>query len=301
MLAVILAILSAMPLAGPSIAHDPDRSETTIATVLAGDWDGVGPFTFEERYTDPAGQYVSEEFTLDPAEPRFERVIPERRDGARIGGYRLTLLSAPEGATVTDFGCLEFDPETGVDRPLTESDDPGLGAELGLRLRPDQFVTCTLEAQAPGEPDSVGSDADEAGPSPSPEALTTPDDTRDVALAPKPGRWRAVNAAGAIKCGGISTAVPETTDTGRLQVKKGGRRIVFVGKGPKVVLDQVEGRPGIYRGSVNDKSLGASVPLKYEVQVIDPEHFEGILNAKFKAGGQKCTLSRDFDSKYIGK
>ena len=89
------------------------------------------------------------------------------------------------------------------------------------------------------------------------------------------------------------------TDQGRLKVTKGGRRIVFSQQGGRLVLDQVKGKPGLYRGTIKEKSLGA--PLKYELRVINPERFEGIMTANFRAQGTKCTLSRDFKATYVGK
>ena len=67
------------------------------------------------------------------------------------------------------------------------------------------------------------------------------------------------------------------------------------------IRDRVKGEPGHYRGTVKDRSLGRVVPLKYDVRVLDPEHMQGTLRARFKEQGRPCTLERAWDSSYVGK
>ena len=127
-----------------------------------------------------------------------------------------------------------------------------------------------------------------------------PEDAPDRVLAPKAGRWRSVVAASSIDCGGTSVSLPRQVDSGPIQVRKGGRRIVIRDE-LRIVLDQVKGEPGRYRGTVRERSLGRAVPLKYDVRVLDPEHMTGTLRADFRVEGTKCTLKRDWDSRYVGK
>jgi len=64
------------------------------------------------------------------------------------------------------------------------------------------------------------------------------------------------------------------TDRGRLQVRRAGQRVVFIGDGPGLVLDQVKDKPGLYRGT---------------------------LRARFKVQGQSCSLRRDFSARLTGE
>ena len=69
--------------------------------------------------------------------------------------------------------------------------------------------------------------------------------------------------------------------------------------GRKLILDQVKGEPGRYKGKIREKSLGAI--LKYDVRVKNPKRLTGILRSNFSQDGRTCTLARDFDSRWVSK
>ena len=67
------------------------------------------------------------------------------------------------------------------------------------------------------------------------------------------------------------------------------------------MLDQVDGKPGLYRGTLKERSTGRTVLLRYEVTVVDPEHMEGTLRANLRAKGEKCWIRQSWNSSYVGK
>ena len=195
-----------------------------------------------------------------------------------------------------------------ISAPEPPSASPGPSGSPEPSATPEALVSSSSSSGDDLTDASPGPDESAApGPSPGPDESAAPGpstepDERPVGdvLAPKPGRWRSAVAKSAIVCGGTSVALPRQVETGPIQVKRNGRRIVVAGE-VRIVLDQVKGEPGHYRGTVKDRSLGRVVPLKYDVRVLDPEHMQGTLRARFKEQGRPCTLERAWDSSYVGK
>jgi hypothetical protein len=126
-----------------------------------------------------------------------------------------------------------------------------------------------------------------------------PGPDRDEAIpAPKPGKWRGVNQPATVACGGITTRLSKSTNNGRLEVKRGGRRLVARGlaenRNTRIVLDAVVGKPSRWRGDLKISQQGQSITLDYIVDMANPERLNGTMVGTFRVGGQKCTLKRDF-------
>ena len=108
-------------------------------------------------------------------------------------------------------------------------------------------------------------------------------------------------ADSSVVCGNRSVRIPRSVDSGPIRVRNGGRRIIVAADPARIVLDQVEDEPGRYKGTVKDRSTGRAVDLRYDVRVLNPERMKGTLRADFTVEGSRCTLKRDWNSRYIGK
>ena len=196
--------------------------------------------------------------------------------GLEPGAHTIVLGEAPEGVVVEAISCLGPDGGSIGSVDTTLFGEPRL---ISLELAPGADVTCEF---------SVGV----AQP-----ARAFP--------APLPGKWRAVNKAGRISCDGVSTRLPKSTDHGRIQVKRDGRRIIATGlaegRRTRIVLDADPDRPGRWGGRLKVTEQGQSITLDYRVDLVDEKHIRGTMSGDFKVGGQSCTLTRNFVLTHQGK
>ena len=189
--------------------------------------------------------------------------------------YRIVLREEP-GFRLHDIVCL--DPEGERRNANLDFGDQSIEFAPGIGNR----ITCTVVVEALDDR-SIGND-----PGPDPEA----------APAPRPGPWRGVNHAGSIRCGGITTLLPRSTDNGRLMLRRGGDRIILTGiadgRRSRLVLDRDADRPRVWTGSLRSRSQGIGIVITYEVTMINETRMSGTMRAPFSAAGRQCNLMRDF-------
>lgn len=135
--------------------------------------------------------------------------------------------------------------------------------------------------------------------------LTRADKQRQETPAPRPGTWRAVNAKGALSCGGFAQELPKTTAKGQLEVKPGGRQLVVTGiadgRESSIVFKHDDKNPGTWKGKITVKQQGVTMTLRYVLEMVNEERLKGSMSARFKASGQSCELSRNLMLTYAGK
>jgi len=102
-----------------------------------------------------------------------------------------------------------------------------------------------------------------------------------------------VNKAGRIRCGGFDTRLPKSTDSGRIKVEQGGRRVIATGlaegRKTQIVLKADPDKPGRWSGTLTVKEQGQSITLDYRMDLVDEKHIKGTMSGDFKVRGQSCT------------
>ena len=127
---------------------------------------------------------------LEPGTSRSFPVPPGR-------GFTMALLDPPAPFVLDGLACVDdlghdvlvVDPRSGAEVP------PGAAVRsVGVAAPPSNVASCTFSLEQP-----CGS-------------------SNDRIRAPLAGKWRAVNKAGRISCGGFDTRLPKSTDRGRIKI-----------------------------------------------------------------------------------
>ena len=107
-------------------------------------------------------------------------------------------------------------------------------------------------------------------------------------------------------CGAFSTTLSRgETDTGRIQVKGHGSRLIASGIAEagktRIVLNAAKKRPGRWTGKLKTKVEGSNATINYVFDLVTEERIKGTMRARVKAAGQTCTLKRGFKLTYLGE
>ena len=137
------------------------------------------------------------------------------------------------------------------------------------------------------------------------ESAETDEAGKTKSRIPLAGKWKAINHAGRFECAGIRTAIAQTTQNGRLEVKGGGQRLIAIGlaedRKARVVLDADPAKAERWRGKLKARQQGQSVTLSYSVDLVTPRKMRGTIKADFKVAGRSCQMARDVTLTRRGK
>ena len=162
-----------------------------------------------------------------------------------------------------------------------------------------EFITCTFttgERTASG----VGS----AEPSMDPAADPGASGELTGLLLPREGSWRATNRRTVVVCASGTVAVKRTRDRGTLRVRDEGR--VLIGRGltdrgsGPLRMELQDSGTATYQGTQTIRGGGASTRITFEWRVVSEVRIEGSFHADITAGGEDCTMDREFDLDHIG-
>jgi len=302
--------------AGVVAATDERLDPGTItAEVITDPLDATGTFLLRLDTESPEGGFdaVPEGIGFE-----FEANTSRTYHQQAPGRYLVSLIELPGGFVTRGVTCRDRDDGSLWLRSEPEggTDDPEYFQRLFFDLGSGQVMDCEFHVERldPGLGAGVGGEADgestepgrtaEPRQSAEPEPTSEPtDDALEDVLAPLPGRWLAEMRTGTVRCGNRAVSLPTKSGRGRVTVGQGGRRVTLVdpGSGIRISVDQVVGKPGIYRGTHRVPYQGRKVPFDYRVVVMDPEHFTTTMTGKFRADGATCRLTSVWDSTFLGE
>ncbi len=262
----------------PGIGHHVDctfvlerRIATVTATIDAGDEPVETEFTLELNGVPKT--LLAGDVATDPA--------------ARADLYRIALVPEPD-FRLLDIECL--DPSRPPDDQRINADITPENQSIAFAPGIGHHVDCTFVLERTSSstegPSDIGSGA--------------------AIAAPRAGRWRAVNEATTLRCGGVTLRLPKTQRSrGRIQVKQGGRRLIATGitddGKARIVFGYDSAHPGTWTGKVTVRQQGVKLTLDYTAELTNERRIEGTMKASFKAAGRTCKLARGFTLTYAGK
>jgi hypothetical protein len=118
-------------------------------------------------------------------------------------------------------------------------------------------------------------------------------------LAPKPGRWRANNKPGVVRCSGGGFTIPfdldQAIDFGRMRVRDEGDTLLLRGDrggGGTFTMRRDRDDPLRYAGSKRIRGSGITMDFRIQLDLKSETRMTGSLRAEAKGPGGKCTIRR---------
>jgi len=299
-------------------------SATATIEVVADPPNAQGTFSFD---IDPDRRIQVEQFIVEVDANESHPI-----SGLASGSYPIELLGPPPGWQLVSIDC--DDPGSG-----TPSVRVALTGTAMFSLDPGEEVTCQFILRNPSattsdsspaptaadpsqEPQNAdpSSEPSAADPSTEPTTISQPSepDPDDVEFPPPsadeqptddagplPGRWRIRNTESSADCSILKGKIDNSPrQTGRLQVRQNGRRLIgsgfSEGQRGRVTLDADDRIEGRYNGRMRIKFRGGRADVRLTWQVITERRMIGTNKMTARLAGQTCTITRDFVMTYQG-